>query len=516
MRREKGEGVELAAGCRWAAGIGALVVAASLAGCGGGSGDDAPSGESPTSSGAGSIRVKVTDELGEGVAGASVWVSATNTSLLTGPDGTAQFDNVPAGASRVCAQHVVRGHTCSSPDPVTVEKKKVLELSLQLRQLQDSEAVAAVLSATVDPGGLSTDGKSLDVTLRVGVVGPQQEGSWFIIDGGGGLQVFDCAARTGDDLTQLGPRCVRGVDGRDASYSFVRINDLGSVKTVERPVLPWAVGLLVDQSDAGLSPDWVPNEPRLFAAKVFSDRLVPGTPLLLGAFASDEPSGSASPLPQRPVTFFPVESPAFLTSKVVAFGILDDLPDLVGGGSPLYQAIAQAVDYMAVRSPPDRQRALVVLADGADATCGTAAQCAALRREIITRARDAAVQLFIVGGTRSDCTPDWVGRDGCEGYPADKEAAQLLAREGGFPIVIGNTPDLRAAMELAGRWLQGPGQWDWGSMTVQDISLRLASDSEGVFVPGAPVMGAFVGYNASQCPIGCQVHSFSFMVEVPE
>jgi hypothetical protein len=213
-------------------------------------------------------------------------------------------------------------------------------------------------------------------------------------------------------------------------------------------------------------------------------------------------------LPQRPVTFFPVESPAFLTSRAEAFGLLNNLHSLVGGGAPLYEAIVEGVDYMAARTPPERSRALVVLADGADTTCGTPAQCAALRRDVIDRARDAEVQLFLVGGSPSDCTPDWVGWEGCQG-PSDNEGIQLLAREGGFPIVVGNLPDLGPAMELAGQWLQP-------SMTVQDISLRLTSETAGAFAPGATVMGAFTGANASQCPMGCQVHQLIFTVEIPE
>jgi len=498
---------------------GTVILAASLAACGGSgggegssagppaSGNPPPSGNAPPSGSTGSIRVKVIDFAGDAVAGAEVWVSATNTSALTGPDGIVRFDNVPTGPSRVCADHPVRGHTCLAPDPVTIEKDKLIELSRQLQPLPWDEAVAAVLSATVDPGGVSADGKVLDVTLQVAVTGPQYQGSWFVDGpewGYNRIQVFDCAARTGDELLQLGPRCIRSADGRDASYSFGQVNDRGPVNAIERPGGPWAAGLLIDQSDAGLSPRWLPNDSRIFAAKFLSSRVLPATPLVLGAFSSDEPSGSASRLPQRPVTFFPVESPVFLSSTAEAFGLLNNLHSLVGGGAPLYEAIFEGVEYMAARTPPERSRALVVLADGADTTCGTPAQCAALRREVIERARDAAVQLFLVGGAGSGCTPDWVG---CQD-PSDSEAIQLLAREGGFPIVIGDFPALGPAMELAGQWLQP-------SMTVQDISLRLTSDTAGAFAPGATVMGAFTGANASQCPMGCQVHQFVFSVDIP-
>jgi hypothetical protein len=132
------------------------------------------------------------------------------------------------------------------------------------------------------------------------------------------------------------------------------------------------------------------------------------------------------------------------------------------------------------------------------------AQCSALRREIIARASDAAVELFIVGGSGTDCTPDWCATD-----PADAEPLQLLAREGGFPIVIGGQPGLSSAMELARQWLSG-------EMTVQDVRLRLTSETAGAFAPGATVMGKLTGANASQCPMGCRVHELIFSVEIPE
>jgi len=454
--------------------------------------------------------VKVTDALGESVVGASVWVSATDTKSLTGPDGTVRFDNVPVGNTVVHASHPVRGHAwgdASTNGQIWVEKDKLLEVSRQLKQLPWVDAVsAAVLSATVAPGGVSPDGRTLDVTLRTVVIGPDHMGSWFVDGEDWGynrIQVYACTARTGDELAQLGPRCIRGVDGRDASYSFERVNDLGTVKSVQGPAIPWAVGLLIDQSDFGLSPGWSPNDPRLFAAKLFSSRVLPGTPLLLSGFASDESSGSASSLPQRPVTFFPARSPGFLTNEPEAIAVLNELSGMVGGGAPLYEAISAGIEFLAANAPAGRQRALLVLADGADTTCGTLAQCAALRRQIIAQAKDAAVQLFIVGGSYGDCTPDWCATD-----PDDKDALQLLAREGGLPIVMAGQPALISPMELARHWLSG-------DMTIQDMSLRLTSETPGAFAAGSKVMGKLTGANASQCPMGCQVHELIFSVEIP-
>ena len=497
--------------------VAVMVLAIGLSACGGGDGSGPagalpPAGGKPSSGGSGSdgtgsIRVKVTDALGDSVAGASVWVSATDTGLQTGPDGTVLFDKVPAGSSRVCAAHPVRGHTCLAPDPVMVEKGKVLELSRRLEQLAWVDAVAAtVLSATVERGGVSPDGRSLDVTLRTAAIGPAYKGSWFVDGkewGYNRVQVFDCDARTNEALAQLGPRCIRGADGRDASYSFGQVLDLGTARTVRGAALPWAVGLLIDQSDAGLSLRWLPNDPRLFAAKLLSSKLLPGTPLLLAAFASDEPSGSASSLPQRPVTFFPAESPRLLANGPEVIAVLNGLSGRVGGGAPLYEAISAGIDFMAAHAPVGRQRALVVLADGADTTCGTQAQCSTLRRQIIARARDAAVELFLVGGTLTGCTPDWCDKD-----LADTEPLQLLALEGGFPMVVAEQPSLIPGTELARQWLSG-------EMVIQDVKLRLNSESAGAFAPGATVMGRLTGANASQCPMGCQVHELDFSVRIP-
>ena len=519
MRREKGEGVELAAGCRWAAGIGALVVAASLAGCGGGGGGDGstvvtpPSGNSPQPRGTGSIRVTVTDVVGEAVAGAEVYVSATNTTLLTGADGTVQFDDVPTGGSRVCASHRVRGSTCSTPDLAMVQKDKLLEVSRQLEVYEGP--TVSVLQATVDPGGVSADGRNLDLTVRVAVTQGREGSSWFLEEWG--LGVAGCDARTGAELAELGPRCIAGVRGTDASYSFGELKDAGIVRTVASQPRSSAVGLLIDQSlAADLSPAGA-NEPRLFAAKVFADSLLPDVPLVLAAFASDLAMGNASLLPRRPVTFFPVESPGFVRSQPEAFKTLDDLAGMVGGGAPLYEAITAAIEFMASRALPGSVPTLVVLADGTDSDCGTAAQCAQWRRTVVQRAQQAGVRLFLVGNdSDTHCGREpWDDEDRyyCETAIAAEAPLWELAALGGMPLAVGSGPKYshspHSQLELVKQWLSG-------SMQVQDIGVRLVSDAEGAFAPGAIVTGGLWGVNESFCPWDCMYHALPFRVQVPQ
>jgi hypothetical protein len=76
-------------------------------------------------------------------------------------------------------------------------------------------------------------------------------------------------------------------------------------------------------------------------------------------------------------------------------------------------------------------------------------------------------------------------------------------------MVVAGKPRLVSATELARQWLSG-------EMMVQDLSVRLTSETAGAFAPGATVMGKLTGANASQCPMGCQVHELIFSVEIPE
>lgn len=498
-----------------------LSVSMGASGCGGGAGSNVTSPEDSTASGGGAgggsggtggVRVKVTDVFGDPVAGASVsWLpgSGTPNGKMTDSQGVVQFDALQ-GEGRLCADHPVRGYSCgeSADEGISIKQGRVIEVSRQLRPHFQPEAT--VLSAMMGPDGVSADGKSIELTLRVAVSAPLVDGSWFVYGeewGYNGLYAAGCTARTGDELSERGPLCVSGLDRSDTSYSFGQVTHVGVAHWVERPSVPTAVGLLIDQSDAGFSPDWLPNDSRLFAAKLLTDRLLPGTPVLLGAFASDDASGAASGLLQRPLTLFPVENPGYMTSRTEAFRVLNDLQELVGGGAPLYEAIAAGVDFMSARTPPEVRRVLVVLAEGPDTACVTAAQCAALRRDIVERLHDAAVELLIVSVGRDY---EWCLPGTCDSISQVGEGVSALAREAGIPVIVApeDGTGLASPMELIGQWLAG-------SMMVQEISLRLTSETAGAFAPGSTVMGSMTGANPSECPMGCRSHQFFFSVEVP-
>jgi hypothetical protein len=478
----------------------------------------------------------VTDAFGDAVAGANVsWIRpgpGLFKTVRTDPAGVASVASLPACEGWVQVDHPVRGigRSGAEDDLLTIRKDGVLEVPVRLEPLR--QPTAAVVSASVGPGGISADGRSLDATLRIAVTGGRLGESWLIggaSAGASGVGAASCQARTGTDLAELGPRCIRGPDGSDRSYAFDQLKDLGVVRQMEVAPPSRSVGLLIDQSDAGLAVDWdgtvyhAPNDPRLFAARLLVDDLLPEAPLALAAFASDLASGSAGMLPQRPVTFFPVEAPGFLTSRSQVFATLHDLSEMVGGGAPLYEAIAAGVSFMAARTPAGRQPLLVVLADGADSDCGTPAECSARRRGIIAQAKAEGVELFLIGtddaSTCSDPQSNY-----CLEIRA-KEPLRSLAAEGGFPLVLSDEPwfdpcgdwgpcplfagALVSPLELVSGWLSGTAQ-------VQDVSIRLTSDTTGAFAPGAVVTGELLASNPDMCPWDCWRYSLPFRVEVPD
>jgi hypothetical protein len=451
------------------------------------------------------VRVKVTDVLGDPVADASVsWYGSSRTvTVRTGADGTVQMNEIPSGRAEVCADHLVRGSSCGATGYITVQAGQVLEVSRQL-ELNDVFAVA-VLGATVPPGGVGADGHSLDVTVRVGLTEGSEGESWL-------SNVFGslCDARSGTELAELGPRCISGAAGNDISYSFAGVTDAGAVKVVGDGPQPKAVGLLIDQSEPLSFRDWAPNEPRLFAARVFADSLLPDASLVLAAFAGDGGIGTASLLPRRPVTFFPVEAPGFVNSRPAAFEVLDTLSSLVGGGAPLYEAIITAIDFLADQAPSGSEPALLVLADGRDdSSCywfaPNPSECTAKRLDVVKRATEAGVRLFLVAPDTDEGCGDYPEFGDCRSVVEAKAPLAQLSADGGIPLAVGRESSLTSAMGLARQWLSG-------STKVQDVSFRLTSDVPGAFAPGAVVKGSltvgdptFVGDLRFELPFRVQV-----------
>ena len=459
-------------------------------GCGGGGG-----GNGGSDGRTASVRVYVTDYFGQPVGGATVDLcgKARCYGLADSDDeGNAAFENVPAGPARLCAFYPARGG--GGCEDVTISAGGTVTLDHQLQLNPYDPPNAAVLGARVDENGLSPDGRTLDIVIRVAVTDPPRAGSWFNADP---VRIDDCVARAGQELVDAGPRCIRAADGSDGSYSSSWLTRLPVTQTIRQSAPPATVALLLDQSAAFFDYEEGKREARLFTAKLFADRMLPDTALLLAAFAGDDPAGGlVSLLPKSPVTFLPANNPGPFLSKAETFAELDGLAGLGGGVAPLYAAILSSIDFVASHALPGHRRMLVVMANGRDDACAAPAQCAALRAEIAARAREKDVELVLHGYSYGYGAGD-------PGY----EALRALAVDASAPLIVGSYVSYKS-LDLVQDLVEG-------EVAVEDLHFRLTSDVPGAFHPGATVVGELHGSTASNCPFDCTDYSFPFAVQVP-
>lgn len=459
-------------------------------GCGGGGGSDGATA---------SVRVHVTDYFGQPVGGAAVDLCGKARcygQAYSDEEGNAAFENVSAGPARLCAFYPARGG--GGCQDVTISAGGTVALDQQLQLNPYDPGNAAVLDASVDENGLSPDGRTLDITIRVAVTDRRGVGSWFDAYP---VRVDDCIAREAQELIDAGPRCIRGANGSDASYTFGGLIGPPVAHTIRQPVEPATVALLLDQSEAFFEYEEDIREARLFTGKLFADRMLPETILLLAAFAGDDPAGDyVSVLPQTPVTFLPANNPGPFLSKVETFEQLDGLAGAGGGIAPLYAAILSSIEFVATHAMPGTRRMLVVMANGRDDACRAPAQCAALRDEIAVQARARNVELILQSGYYYGYNLH--GDD----YP-EYEALRALAVDTSAPLIVGDY--------LSHRALDVVRQLVVGEVAVEDLRVRLTSDVPGAFHPGAIVVGELHGSTESNCPWDCQDYSFPFAVRVP-
>jgi hypothetical protein len=479
-----------------------LLAALALTACGGGDGLSAESPNPPTTGtpstppvrGSGKVSVTVRDVLQAPLAGARVYLNTywtdSDQAAVADANGRAEFANVPEDFS-VSVYEPERSsmwlYGLTPLEKVGAGEVKQVDVTAS----PSSIPAGGVAAASVAAGGISEDGRTLDLSVKVIQVRHLSESDYRY--GAGSIQVqVPCVPDTSNDLPEHRSDCISGADEFDAPYGPGQISSVKWQPAGAGEATPYAAALLLDQSAGAIVDDLA--DARLFAAKYFLTYASADSPKALAAFASDGP-GSAGPslLPAQPVTFFPVEYPQFSSYGPGYFPMVDALGAMEGGGAPLYAALDQVLDFVAAKHTGSA-RAVVVISNGRDDTCGSRAECRAMRDAVVLKSRTADIAIVTIGVPAADGV-------------VDREALGLLAQ--GSP-------------RGAAFWAEGPEQL---AMTVSSAHSYLAQQKglmEVTFQIQSPVAGAFASGRSVlgtltlvECPWDCMYTNVPYVVQIP-
>jgi hypothetical protein len=442
------------------------------------------------------VLISVIDPLGEPAAGVQVTAYALDAGGTYGrvADSTGRAElQMPPGRIGVFASGPDYGGGVAE---TTLSAHTPLELTIQTAPALQWPPAGGVGGAWVPEGGVSADGRTLEVMIDIlNVIGTNSTEGW-----GDDVRIEACAPDPANDAPTARADCVIGPDGFDAAYAGV-----GSDQAVE--YFWWSnAGLYFGSFQAVLlleqSSDFAAGDPadrRLFAAKYFlsqaTDRGAGLHGALFGAFAADQTSsGGLSALPQKPVTLFPVENPEFVTNGRGYSSTVDSLDVMEGGVPALLPAIDRAVDFLA-QNAWTGDRAIVVITSGGDETCGTRAECLRRLEAVAAKSNANRVRIVTVGLTTAT--------DG-----VDHGMLGLLSQantQGGATFWLTHPNQMAVAMVDAYSFLGG-------YKPFVRARFRIQSPTAGAFASGRTVLGR-VKFLA--CPWDCEYVTVPFAAKIP-
>lgn len=460
------------------------VLLLAIGGCGGGGGSESVPG---------TVAITLTNVLGEPAAGVDVTLypeaNRRGTSLVATADasGRATFTAVPSGAWRALADESgINASTgyWGAVRLVTVPNGGHVEDAMTLRP--DAYPFAIVGPSSVREGGISPDGRSLEFSLRLFTL-PD-----FVL-----TAVRDCVPKADNDVPAHQADCVKGPPDDDVTYEVGESPDpLVATSVPGGSRQAYSVAVLMDQSSEMSLND--PSDLRLFALKYFLTTLQQDDRVLIGAFSADDTaSGHLSALPDTPVTILPSDTaPVFAAADRALFPVIDSLGVQEGGTAPLYASIDRMLDLTVAHTTPASRRAVVVLTDGLDRTCGAPAECEAALQALIGKSRSTGVSIFTIG-LRS--APE-----------IDRRAiSELTQASGGAALWLWDF-QLGLAFGALGGLLDG-------SAEATEWRFRILSETEGAFRSGRTVLGTasatFTSCDGLAC--GAQGDLVPFVVRIP-
>jgi len=420
----------------------------------------------------GIVEVAVVDVFGTPQVGA--WISLHSNSpyqqAMTDTEGRATFTSIRPGAVDASATTFddSYGYGYGSSSLAVLASNGHANLHIILRPYADSVFGSTV--AAVDPGGLSADGRSLtfrfglryvDGSRRVDIDVPM---SMLPLE----VSLADCVPDDGNDSPIFTSDCVGGTSGFDAAYRVVEPPAPFEFRASRAAGLSqqFSAALLLDQSEHIQLRD--PGDTRLFGTKYFLVQNRVTDHLLLAGFGADDAStGELSPLPQQPVTTFPVQN------GTSSFSTVESLANLEGGVAPLYAAIDEMLDLVAANETAVGQRRMVVVVtDGRDDTCGSEAECRDARAAVAEKSRATVIELVTIGLA--------------DGATEDRRAlSELTAASGGRSFWVFDRTQL--AMLLGAL----PDVLSYGGETLA-VSFKLQASTAGTFQSGRTVFATVV------------------------
>jgi hypothetical protein len=479
VKVEGGGSASLIRSARMALRVVALAtLAAAVTACGGGGGGG-DGGNTET----GSLRVTVTDTFGASVQDASVQatVGSSTRSGMTDAGGVVLLNSVAVGSASVV---VSRATFVSQTVSASINASQTTELAVEL--VRQTSAAGGSL-ATRDPAGgpvIGGGGQTLTFQIELVVVGSDSQAIET-------LTAADFVLRPcPTDSTTPRPECL--IDGTDVGYNPTTPTAQSAILVPGGTPQPYAAGLLLDQS--GSIDDTDPTGARLFSAKAFLEGLGSGDRVLLAAFAEDVGTTLAR-IPDKPLTVYPPFRDAGTISDPPSyFDTLDSFFDLVGGGTPLYDALDLLRGRVVADStlPAGIAKAIVIFTDGHDQgpecddiPAPTPSACRTRRNESIQNA--GGVRFFTIGLSTG----------------IDFEAmAELANQTGGAFLFAENAEQLIPLYGTVGDLLSL-------SLPTYRLSFTVDAGTTGVYQPGRALLGR-VTVNA-----GTDSFDVPFIVGIP-
>jgi len=425
-----------------------------LAACGGGGGG----GDTASTQPASGLVVTVTDTYDAAIAGATVEATVGSSTLrgTTGANGIA----VLAGADGNASVTVSRDpFFFPKTVPATITAGAVTELTVKLERA--TEAAGGSLS-TRTPGYAPTLSGTQTMTFEIELVIVNSDSEPVLNLGASNFVLLPCTPDPSNDR----PDCVRGTDASsDAAYNPANGGAPVSVEWVPgaNQAVPYAAGLMLDQSASIAGSD--PTGARLYSAKAFLDKLGAGDWVLLSAFADQ----AGAKIPSIPLTVYEqFRNSGTVSNAPSYYSTLDSLTTLVGGGTPLYDAL----DLLRERVVNDASvtgiaKSVVIFTDGDDTTCVTATTntCRERRQQSINAAGD--VRIFTIGLSNN---VDFMA------------LGELANKTGGAFLFAENTQQLIPLYGSVGRLLSL-------SLPTYKISWTVNTTTANAFVPGNALLG---------------------------